>query len=79
MSSNLILKDKTLKKLLIKNLKKKIGLKSNMKKHEEDEIQKKIIANKKKISIKKIRIKFERLKNHRGVKLKIICNMIDFL
>jgi hypothetical protein len=50
-----------------------------MKKHDEDEIQKTIIANKKKISIKKIRIKFERLKNYRGVKLKIICNMIDFL
>ena len=55
MSSNLILKDKTLKKLLIKNLqKKKIELKSNRKKHDEDEIQKNIIANKKKIQLKKL-------------------------
>jgi hypothetical protein len=50
MSSNLILKDKTLKKLLIKNLQKKIELKSNRKKHDEDEIQKIIIANKKKFN-----------------------------
>jgi hypothetical protein len=54
MSSNLILKDKTLKKLLIKNLQKKIELKSNRKKHDEDEIQKKIIANKKKFQLKKL-------------------------
>ena len=54
MSSNLILKDKILKKLLIKTCKKKIGLKSNMKKHDEDEIQKTIIANKKKFQLKKL-------------------------
>jgi hypothetical protein len=54
MSSNLILKDKTLKKLLIKNLQKKIELKSNRKKHDEDEIQKNIIANKKKFQLKKL-------------------------
>jgi hypothetical protein len=40
---------------------------------------KKTLLQTKKNSIKKIRIKFERLKNHREVKLKIICNMIDFL
>jgi hypothetical protein len=60
---------------------KKIRLKYDKKKPDEDEIQKKeetIIANKK-ITIKRIRTNLERLKNHRGVKLKIICNMIYYL
>ena len=33
----------------------------------------------KKNTIKIIRIKLERLKKSQGVKLKIICNMIDYL
>jgi hypothetical protein len=47
---------------------KKIRLKYDKKKPDEDEIQKKketIIANKK-ITIKRIRTNLERLKNHRG-------------
>jgi len=33
----------------------------------------------KKITIKRNRTKLQRLKNHKGVKLKNICNMIDYL
>jgi len=40
--------------------------------------KKRIIANKKN-TIKRIMIKFERLKNHKRMKLKIIYNMIDYL
>jgi hypothetical protein len=40
--------------------------------------KKRIIANKKN-TIKRIRIKFERLKNHKRMKIKIIYNMIDYL
>jgi hypothetical protein len=62
-----------MKKLLIKNLtkkmnsKKKMRLKYDRKKSIEYEIwKKKSIPNKKKIAIKTIRTKLERLKNHRG-------------
>jgi hypothetical protein len=51
---------------------KKIRLKYDKKKPDEDEIQKKeetIIANKK-ITIKRIRTNLERLKNHRGGEIK---------
>jgi len=40
--------------------------------------KKRIIANKKNKN-KRIRIKFERLKNYKRMKLKIIYNMIDYL
>jgi hypothetical protein len=44
----------------------------NLKKKINDPKQKKII-------IKWMKTKFERLKNHRGVKLKNICYLIDYL
>jgi hypothetical protein len=53
-------------------------LKSDRKKINEDEIQKKNYR-KKKITIKRIMTKLERLKNNRRVKLKIICNVRDYL
>ena len=40
--------------------------------------KKRIIANKKN-TIKRIRIKFERLKNHKRMKIKIIYNIIYYL
>jgi len=67
MSSNLILKDEIIKKKplikkLVKEKKQKIGLKSDRKKPNEDKIKK--ILQTKKITIKKIRTKLEKLKNH---------------
>jgi len=73
-----------LKKLLIKNLQKKKNNKKNGAKIWQEKTRwgwkkkETIIANKK-ITIKRIRTNLERLKNHRGVKLKIFCNMIYYL
>jgi hypothetical protein len=51
------------------------------KKTKDDEIWKKKLNDpkQKKIVIKWMKTKFERLKNHRGVKLKNICDLIDYL
>jgi hypothetical protein len=40
---------------------------------------KKQLPQTKKYIIKRIRTKLERFKNDKGVKLKIICNIIDYL
>jgi hypothetical protein len=71
---------KLLKRLLIKktckeNEQKKWG--SNLIEKNPIRIKSKKNYHKQKNAIKRIRKKLERLKNHREVKLKIICNMID--
>jgi vacuolar-type H+-ATPase subunit D/Vma8 len=56
-----------------------MGLKSDRRKPNKNKIWKKKIIPKKKNAIKRIRTKLERLKISKGVKLKIIYNMIDYL
>jgi len=71
---------KLLKRLLIKktckeNEQKKWG--SNLIEKNPIRIKSKKNYQKKKMQLKELEKKLERLKNHREVKLKIICNMID--
>jgi hypothetical protein len=71
---------KLLKRLLIKktckeNEQKKWG--SNLIEKNPIRIKSKKNYHKKKMQLKELEKKLERLKNHREVKLKIICNMID--